>query len=150
MSQRSPLERLGHVPGANFDADSDHLAMLLATVLENDDFEYNSANDSVEPKSASDFLKRIEEYSSDVPDKEAKLTLVRNKVLDKMKRTLRRERSFSNGGSVCSMSSRSSSRTRQRSETEEPDNVKTPKQRCPDRKSVPQASKLPGPLSTAK
>ena len=138
------------MPGANFDSDSDHLAMLLATVLENDDFEYNSATDKVEPKSASDFLKRVEEYSSDVPDKEAKLTLVRNKVLDKMKRTLRRERTFSSSGSVCSLNSRSSSRTRRRSETEEPENVKAPKQSCPDKKGIPQPSKLRPPLSLEK
>ena len=96
---------------ANFDDDSNHLAMLLATVLERDDFEYDEDEDKVEPKVEEEFLKRIEENCRDLPDNEQKLTMVRNKVLDKMKRTLRRER-LSSSGSVSSLGSRTSSRTR--------------------------------------
>ena len=77
--------------------------------------------DKVEPKAASDFLKRIEENCKNMPDKEAKLIMVRSKVLEKMKRTVRRERRWSECGSVDSFSSRSSGRTRQRSEGD--DNV---------------------------
>ena len=125
---RTALLKLDHVekvasqrlvesmPGANFDEDSNHLAMLLATVLEKDDFEYDAETDKVEPKSASDFLKRIEENCSGVPDNAVKLGIIRNKVLEKMKRTLRRERRLSATGSSSSISS---SRTRPRSENEE-------------------------------
>ena len=77
------------MPGAQFEEDSNHLSMLLATVLKHDDFDYDINSDQVEPKSSSDFLKSIEEHCADIPDKEAKLTLVRNKVLEKMKRTVR-------------------------------------------------------------
>ena len=36
------------MPGANFEEDTNHLAMLLATVLEKDDFEYNIETDKVD------------------------------------------------------------------------------------------------------
>ena len=107
------------MPGANFEDDSNHLAMLLATVLEKDDFQYDLVSDKVEPKAATEFLQRITDHCANVPDKEAKLNLVKNKVLEKMKRTLRRERKLSVSESVCSISSISSSRTRQRSEGDE-------------------------------
>ena len=56
----------------------------------------------------------IEEQCVDIPDKDAKISFVKNKVLEKMKRTVRRQ---SMSGSVCSgITSRASSRTRQRSE----------------------------------
>ena len=103
--------------------------MLLATVLKHDDFDYDMNSDQVEPKSSTDFLKSIVEDCADFPDKEAKLTLVRNKVLEKMKRTVRTERRLSGGGSFCSESSRAGSRTgsregsrtRQRSEGDDED-----------------------------
>ena len=104
------------MPFPNFEEDSNHLTLLLATVQENDDFEYNAETDKVEPRADTDFLKRIEENCADVPDNAAKLGVIRNKVLDKMRRTLRRERSPSISGSTCS---RSSSKTRPRSEGEE-------------------------------
>ena len=44
------------LPGSNFDSDTEHLAMLLATVLEKDDFNYDPESDRVEPKLHSDFL----------------------------------------------------------------------------------------------
>ena len=59
------------MPGANFEEDSNHLAMLLATVMQHDDFEYNEETDKVEPKPSSDFLKRIEDHCNDIPDMEA-------------------------------------------------------------------------------
>ena len=99
------------MPGTNFDDDSNHLAMLLATVLEKDDFQYDLETDKVEPNSVNDFLKIIEDNCENVPDKEEKLSMVRNKVLDKMKRTLRRERRLSHG-SVSSVDSRTRSKTR--------------------------------------
>ena len=80
------------------------------------EFEYNDETGNVEPRTSSEFLKRIEDDCSNNPDSAAKLGEIRNKVLEKMKRTLRRERSPSLSGSVCS---RSSSRTRLRSESEE-------------------------------
>ena len=59
---------------------------------------------------------------------EAKLTTVRNKVLEKMKRTVRRERRLSTSGSVSSVGSmRSASRTRRRSVGEEPQGENAPK-----------------------
>ena len=104
--------------------------MLLATVLQHDDFEYNEETDKVEPKPSADFLKRIEEQCNDKPDMEAKLTTVRNKVLEKMKRTVRRERRLSTSGSVSSVGSmRSASRTRRRSVGEEPQGENAPKLR---------------------
>ena len=134
------------MPGANFEEDSNHLAMLLATVLKNDDFEYDMFADKVEPKSSSEFLKKIEEHCGDIPDKEAKLSLVRNKVLEKMKRTVRRERKLSASGSICSGSSmfgsRAGSRTRQRSESEEFVGDLAPKV---SRSLNERKSRLPGP-----
>jgi hypothetical protein len=62
------------MPGANFDDDSNHLAMLLATVLEKDDFEYDEDSDKVEPKAENEFLKRIEENCPNFPDHDKKLT----------------------------------------------------------------------------
>ena len=102
------------MPGINFEDDCNHLTMLLATVMQNDDFDYNSDTDKVQPKSDSDFLKKIQESCADLPDKEQKLTIVKNKVLDKMKRTLRRER-LSSKGSMSSLCSLTSSKTRLRS-----------------------------------
>ena len=58
------------MPGANFEEESNHLAMLLATVLRNDDFEYDEDSDKVESKSSSEFLKRIEDNCADIPDKD--------------------------------------------------------------------------------
>ena len=130
---RVALKKLEHVekvatqrlvesmPLTIFDDDSNHLTMLLATVLKHDDFEYDTDTDKVEPRSASDFLKKIEDNCGDIPDKDAKLASIRNKVLDKMKRTLKRERRLSTSGSVCSNMSFSSSRTRPRSESENND-----------------------------
>ena len=77
------------MPSSNFDEDSNHLAMLLATVLEKDDFQYDLESDTVELKAANEFLKEIEDNCGDVPDKEEKISLVRNKVLDKMNQRLR-------------------------------------------------------------
>ena len=71
------------MPGATFEEDSNHLAMLLATVLRNDDFEYDEVSDKVEPKSSYDFLKRIEHNCPDIPDKEENLSLVKTKYLIK-------------------------------------------------------------------
>ena len=101
------------MPGASFDEESNHLAMLLATVLEKDDFSYNKETDKVEPKESVDFLKIIKDNCGDIKNSKEKLEVIENKVLEKLKRTLNRERSFSSAGSVCS---RSSSRTRQRSD----------------------------------
>ena len=111
------------MPGLNFD----HLTMLFATFMENDDFDYDEDNDLVEPKPENELLKRIEESSGDLPDKEKKLTMVRNKVLDKLKRTLRRER-LSSRGSVSSLDSRTSSRTRLRSKDDETESERVAKQ----------------------
>ena len=109
------------MPGVNFEDDCNHLTMLLATVLENDDFEYDEDTDQVEPKSQNEFLKKIEESCGDVPDKDVKLSIVKNKVLDKMKRTLRRER-LSSRGSMSSLYSRTSSKTRRRSKDSDSEN----------------------------
>ena len=51
-----------------------------------------------------------------MPDEEAKISFVKNKVLEKMKRTVRRQ---SVSGSVGSGISRASSKTRQRSEDDQ-------------------------------
>ena len=126
------------MPRSNFEDDSNHLAMLLATVIQNDDFEYDSDSDKVEPKSDKNFLQLIEDNCGDIPDKEAKLTFVRNKVLEKMKRTVRRERRLSIGGSTCSGLSRTESRTRQRSEEDLTTNDESSAKRRP--------SKLPAPV----
>ena len=86
----------------------------IATVLKHDDFDYSLNSDKVEPRDSTDFLKNLEEHCVDIPDKDAKISLVKNKVLEKMKRTVRRQ---SMSGSVCSgITSRASSKTRQRSE----------------------------------
>ena len=128
--------------GEHFEDDSNHLTMLLATVIRHDDFEYDVKKDQVEPKQSSEFLKNIKDSCADIPDKEANLTLVENKVLEKMKRTVRRERRLSIGGSMCSdnsqVGSRSVSKTRQRSEGEEVDGEsasKIRKSRIPNPKS---------------
>ena len=114
------------MPGNNFEDDCNHLTMLLATVMENDDFNYNEDTDQVEPKSEDEFLKRIEESCQDVPDKEVKLTIVRNKVLEKMRRTLMRER-LSSRGSMSSLCSKTSSKTRPRSKDSDSDTGKNAK-----------------------
>ena len=101
------------LPGANFEEDSNHLAMLLATVMQHDDFEYNEETNKVEPKPYFDFLKRIEEHCNDKPDMEAKLITVRNKSLEKMERTVRRERRLSTSGSVSSVGSMRSASSKQ-------------------------------------
>ena len=104
-------------------------------------FEYDEDSDQVEPKSSSEFLKRIDDNCADIPDKEENLSLMKNKVLEKMKRTVRRERRLSVGGSVCSGSIRSGSGTRQRSESEEFVGELAPKvSRSSDRRS-----RLPAP-----
>jgi hypothetical protein len=134
--------------GANFEDDSNHLAMLLATVLDKDDFEYDKDSDKVEPKAENEFLKRIEENCANLSDKDEKLTMVRNKVLDKMKRTHRRER-LSSRGSVCSIDSRTSSRTRLRSKEDDSENDRATKQIKQQSLSKPvrQQSRLPAPVS---
>ena len=81
--------------------------------------EYDFESDKVDPKSASEFIKQIEKHCTDIPGNEVKLKMVKNKVLEKMKRTVRRERTLSSGGTLYSECSRSSSRTRLRSECEE-------------------------------
>ena len=110
------------MPFSNFEEDCNHLAMLFATVLDKDDFIYNSESDNVEPKSADDFLRRVKDNCGEIADSDAKLMAIKNKVLDKMKRTLKRERRLSTSGSVHSVdsvNSRSSSKTRRRSVSEE-------------------------------
>ena len=140
---------LESMPGDNFEEDSNHLTMLLATVQKHDDFEYDIEADTVEPKS-SNFLKKIEDQCADIPDKEAKLSLVRNKVLDKMKRSVIRERRLSVGGSVTSGTtlggSRAGSRTRQRSEEEEFTEELAPKLRRASLSGKDRLSRLPGPV----
>ena len=140
---------LESMPGENFEEDSNHLTMLLATVQKHDDFDYDIKADTVEPKS-SNFLKKIKDQCADIPDKEAKLSLVRNKVLDKMKRSVIRERRLSVGGSVTSGTtlggSRAGSRTRQRSEGEESIGEVAPKQRRPSLSGKERLSRLPGPV----
>ena len=134
------------MPLGNFEEDSNHLAMLLATVLEKDDFEYDVDTDKVEPRSSTEFLKRIEDNCGDIPDKDVKLEVIRNKVLDKMKRTLRRDRKLSVSESVCSLASRSSSKTRPRSESEEVDSELAAKMSRPSNLiPVKQISKLRAP-----
>ena len=137
------------MPSPNFDEDSNHLAMLLATVLEKDDFQYDLESDTVELKAANEFLKKIEDNCGDVPDKEEKISLVRNKVLDKMKRTLRRERRLS-FGSLGSVESRSSSKTRYRSNEEDSTVEHAAKHTKHNAGPNPPGiqSKLPGPISS--
>ena len=134
------------ISGEHFEEDSNHLTMLLATVMKHDDFDYDLNKDQVEPKSSTEFLKNIEEHCGDIPDKEAKLTLVKNKILEKMKRTVRRERRLSTSGSNCSELSlgvsRSGSRTRQRSEDDELEGELASKISKP---SQERKSRLPGP-----
>ena len=133
------------MPFPNFEEDSNHLTLLLATVQENDDFEYDDETDKVEPRTTSEFLKRIEDDISDNPDNAAKMGLIRNKVLEKMKRTLRRERSPSISGSVCS---RTSSKTRPRSEGEDADSQAAPKsKKCSTSKPSQLQSRLPAPIN---
>ena len=137
------------MPSSNFDEDSNHLAMLLATVLEKDDFQYDMESDTVELKAANEFLKEIEDNCGDVPDKEEKISLVRNKVLDKMKRTLRRERRLSYG-SVGSVDSRSSSKTIYRYNEEDSTVEHAAKHTKHNEGPNPPGiqSKLPGPISS--
>ena len=137
------------ISGANFDEDSNHLAMLLATVLEKDDFQYDLESDKVEPKAETEFLKRIEDNCVNVPDREEKISMVKDKVLEKMKRTLRRERRLS-CGSVGSIDSRTSSKTRNRSYEEDDmaeQVAKHSKQHIGPKPPVPQ-SRLPAPVSS--
>ena len=139
------------INAANFDEDSNHLAMLLATVLEKDDFQYDLDNDKVEPKVEIEFLKRIEDNCEDVPDKDEKISMVRNKVLDKMKRTLKRDRKLS-VGSVGSIDSRTSSKTRYRSYEEDSMAEQVAKQSKLHKALPPNPlalqSRLPGPVSS--
>ena len=137
------------MPNSNFDEDSNHLAMLLATVLEKEDFQYDLDSDTVELKAENEFLKRIEDNCGEFPDKEEKISMVRNKVLEKMKKTLRRERRLS-GGSVGSVDSRSSSKTRCRSNEEDSIVEHVAKHSKPNAGLHPQGlqSKLPGPISS--
>ena len=137
------------MPNSNFDEDSNHLAMLLATVLEKEDFQYDLESDTVELKAENEFLKRIEDNCGEFPDKEEKISMVRNKVLEKMKRTLRRERRLS-GGSVGSVVSRSSSKTRCRSNEEDSMVEHTAKHSKHHAGPNPPGlqSKLPGPVSS--
>ena len=137
------------MPNSNFDEDSNHLAMLLATVLEKEDFQYDLDSDTVELKAENEFLKRIEDNCGEFPDKEEKISMVRNKVLDKMKKTLRRERRLS-GGSVGSVDSRSSSKTRCRSDEEDSKVEHTAKHIKHHAGPNPPGlqSKLPGPVSS--
>ena len=134
------------MPGDHFEEDTNHLTMLLATVLKHDDFDYDKDTGIVLPKQA-DFLKNIEEQcaGSEIPDKEAKLSIVRNKVLEKMKRTVRRQ-SLGGGGSLCSgtslAGSRAGSRTRQRSDDLEKEPASKVCKPSQDRKS-----RLPAPAS---
>ena len=140
------------INAANFDEDSNHLAMLLATVLEKDDFQYDLDNDKVEPKVEIEFLKRIEDNCEDVPDKDEKISMVRNKVLDKMKRTLKRDRKLS-VGSVGSIDSRTSSKTRYRSYEEDSMAEQVAKQSKLHTALPPNPpalqSRLPGPVSSS-
>ena len=127
------------------------LFVLFCTshLFNEDDFDYDEDSDLVEPKPENEFLKRIEESCGDLPDKEKKLTMVRNKVLDKLKRTLRRER-LSSRGSVSSLDSRTSSRTRLRSKDDETDSeqvAKQSKQQAP-LKTASSQSKLPTSVSS--
>ena len=116
------------MPDLNFENDSNHLTMLLATVMENEDFDYDEDKDLVKPKVSDDFLKIIEKSCDEVPDKEQKLKVVRNKVLEKMKKTLRRERGKSIGScSISSVGSITSSKTRPRSKDGETESEKDPK-----------------------
>ena len=92
-------------------------------------------------------LKRIEDNCGNIPDKDDKLATIRNKVLEKMKRTLKREKRLSTSGSMCSISSMSSSKTRRRSESEEAENQTAAKQsKISSLKTNP--SKLPAPTPT--
>ena len=127
------------MPGSDFEEDTNHLTMLLATVLRHDDFDYDLGNDRVEPRDSADFLKNLEEQCVDMPDKEAKISFVKNKVLEKMKRTVRRQ---SVSGSMGSGISRASSKTRQRSEDDQAVKEPAPKliKATHDRKS-----RLPSP-----
>ena len=109
-------------------------------VLKHDDFEYDESLDKVEPKS-SEFLRGIEEHCQNIPDKEAKLSAVRNKVLEKMKRTVRRERRLSTGSVSSLGTTKSESKIRRRSEEEtENDGAQKFSKLCP-----PHKSRLPGP-----
>ena len=136
------------MPGDHFEEDTNHLTMLLATVLKHDDFDYDKDTDNVQSKQTN-FLKNIEEQcaGSEIPDKEAKLSIVRNKVLEKMKRTVRRQ-SLGGGGSLCSgtslAGSRAGSRTRQRSEND--DMEKEPASKV-SKSSQERKSRLPAPAS---
>ena len=110
------------------------------------DFDYDVDTDKVEPRSSTEFLKRIEDNCGDFPDKDMKLEVIWNKVLEKMKRTLRRERKLSVSGSDCSVTSRSSSKTRPRSESEEVESELAAKiSRHSNLKPVNQLSKLRAP-----
>ena len=74
---------------------------------------------------------------------------VRNKVLDKMKRTLRRERHLSTSGSVTSISSICSSKTRPRSEGEDQElNTAAKVSQNSTLMGSASQSRLPGPLKS--
>ena len=47
------------MPGSDFEEDTNHLTMLLATVLRHDDLDYDLSNDRVEPRDSADFLKNL-------------------------------------------------------------------------------------------
>ena len=82
-------------------------------------------------------------------NREEKISMVKDKVLEKMKRTLRRERILSSG-SVGSIDSRTSSKTRNRSYEEDymAEHVaKHIKHHIGPKPPVPQ-SRLPGPVSS--
>ena len=73
------------------------------------------------------YFKYVTHYS----DSDVKLASIQNKVLEKMKRTLKRDRRLSLSGSVCSVDSvqsRSSSKTRRRSDGEESEGQQMSKQ----------------------
>ena len=112
---------------ANFDEESNYLASLVATMMEKDDFTYDMADDKVKIKEGRCMLKMVKENSKDIKEADTKIEIIENKVLEKMRRSFRRDRRLSLGETVIN-TTRTESVTRKRSEDGDTENQARTKQ----------------------
>ena len=135
------------IPDPNFKDDiSTHLAAIYATCIEPEDYSFDVEADVITPRNDDSFLKTLKENCHSTKENEEVISIMKNKVLDKVKEGFmmsksRRDSTASSISSYTSVNSNTSTSKRKKDNKTKPTASKNPKLAEDNKSSLPTKAK---------
>ena len=135
------------LPDPNFKNDiSTHLACIYATCIEPEDYSFDVEADVITPRNDDSFLKTLKENCHSTKENEEVISIMKNKVLDKVKEGFmmsksRRDSTASSISSYTSVNSNTSTSKRKKENKTKPTASKNPKLTEENKSSLPTKAK---------